>query len=1136
MLHMVLGGAGCGKSAELIAAISGAFQSGAQIRTLVPEPFSYTYDKRLYDRLGAAGFNSIRTGSFRSLTAEILGEIAAAPRDAADDTVKTVILHRILRQLSKDNVLRFYGSQAEKPAFLAEMTAQLTELMQSGSSPEQLMQAAADTTAQSGVLSEKLFDIARIYADYLSELEAHGLRDVLCDPMTAAAAADSTGYLKGTYIFLDEFESFTGDQYAMLEIMLRDAAEVWIALRSDNIDAPDYTRFDAVNQTARRLRKMAKEQNIETDIRLLSTQHRYADASLAHLSRYLYDTKAVPYEGVPAVTICEARDATLEAEYTAAQIRQLLMQGDVRCADIMVVMHDIAAYGALLEAAFQRYEIPYFMDLRRSVLHTAVMKLPLCLLSLAYRTSTEQILLLLKTQLSPLHPAEAAEIENYAYTWDIEGMQWEKPFHPETDPEGRAEIIRQKLMPPILKLRQAARAKEGGAVSGAALCGALYRCMEDMGIPKRVGGLASHMNADGNVQGGRALRRLWNRFTELLDAMHEALADTPVTPQQLSELLTTVLRSNQIPVPPQTLDAVTVQSAAAARYDAPKIVFVLGVNEGLFPADIHASGFFSEQERMLLTGCGVALSRTVRDLCADERLIVYKTLSAPSQRLWLCYPLASENGSRLMPSALLEDVRRLLPEVMSPAYFHHADRMGAGFYVSTKAAAYNSFAEDYEVHPAERAAIREMLQQMPEEAARLERLRRTSDPGRLSVQNPQLMKQLTGETLRMSATQIENTIQCPFKGFCANGLRLYQRQKNNLNPMAAGNLVHYCMERLFREHPERDDFLAMTKADLQAHAKVCAEDFLRENLGGRDARPSRFLQQYDRVTRRMTALLLHTQEEMRQSQFTPDACELVIGRVGGEEGTAPFQLTLQEGTILYLDGKIDRVDIAEQDGQKYLRVVDYKTGKRQFHLGDIFYGLNLQMLLYLFALLDDPAQYPDAKPAGVLYMPSGTPQSQEREDMKPTAEYLSEYFRMSGTVLLDRGILTKMEKEIAGVYIPVQLAAEDAGEGAPQVTGESQVFTVQQLKRLRLHAEEMVRACASLYITGDVAPRPMRKISGDFYADACAYCGYRSICGITEQDTDRMRKPMSPTDAKKAMLEIMNKADEEEQTDEQLDT
>ncbi|MBQ9907186.1 MAG: PD-(D/E)XK nuclease family protein [Oscillospiraceae bacterium] len=1129
MLHLILGGAGCGKSEYLIGRIQSAAEAGNPVRTLVPEPFTYSYDKRLYAALGAVGFNALKTGSFKMLTEEILSEIAAVPRDAADSVTKTVILHSLLRKLAKGNVLQFYGAQAEKPSFLPEMLSQLDELMQSGCEPEDLFQAASDTEQKNGILSAKLYDIARIYADYLTELEARGMRDALRDPVHAAAAADGSCFLRGAHIFLDEFESFTGDQYLMLDVMLRDAAEVWIALRSDDIDAPDFTRFDAVNQTARRLRRMAKSHHLETETVSLTEQYRFHAPSLAHLSRYIYALHQEPYAGVPAVTVCEARDMTLEAEYVAAQIRQLLMQGQLRAADIMVVMHDLSGYGSLLEAAFARYDIPYFMDLRRSVLHTAVMKLPVCLLSLMHRTDTEQIMLLLKTGLIPLESTEAAKLADFAYIWDIDGRAWEQPFAPEMDPEQEMEQLRAKIMQPIRKMHFASLPKDGQPVTGAQLCDALYACMEELEIPKAVVRTAKALHDCGDVSGGRAMRRLWKDMTDILDALYLALEHTELTPQELLDLLTTVLRNNQLPVPPQTLDAVTVQSAAAARYDSPKAVFVMGVNEGQFPADIQDSGFFSEQERAMLDACGVELSRSVRDLCADERLIVYKTLSAASEQLWLCYPLATEDGRHLIPSPLLEEVRSLLPLTAQPPHFVYAANMGAGFYVSTKAAAYYSFVEDYDISLTERASVRAMLESDPEEAARMERLRRRSDLSRLHVQEPLLLKKLGGEKLYMSATQIENKMMCPFMSFCKDNLKLYRPEKKDLSALNVGNMVHDCMERLFREHPDRDDFLAMTQDDLRAHARRCTDDFMTQQLGGRENRPKRFLQQFQRVTGRLYRLLRHTQDEMRQSQFTTDACELTIGRLGDETGTAPYTLTLENGMTLYLHGKIDRVDVTAdaETGEQYLRIVDYKTGlhKKEFKLANVYYGLNLQMLLYLFALLDDPEVYPDAKPAGVLYMPASTPEAQDRENMKDTETYLREYFCMSGTVLHDMGILTKMEEALAGVYIPAKLD-EKATEssGTLTLTKDSQVFTPEQLGRLRTYVEKLVAACAEAYLAGDVEPRPMQGGGNGYYADACAYCKYRSMCGLTADDTDRIRKPQRQDTVKKEMRGILDPA------------
>ena len=1128
MLHMILGGAGSGKSAYLMKQIAADAAADKDVRAIVPEQFGFTYDRLLYDALGARAFNGIITGSFRNLTEELLEQIAAAPRDAADDVMRTVTLHRVLQELVKSHALTLYDRAAAKPGFLSELSAQIRELIQSCVTPKQLVDASDRAEPP---LKYKLTDLARIYADYLDDLEQHGLRDTVCDQSTAAAAADGQHYFRGKTVFLDEFESFTGDQREMLRVMLRDADDFWIALRTDDIDAPEYSRFDAVGQTARWLRRTAKELGVPADVQCMTAQHRFTASSLAHLSANIFVPKAgsIAYEGETAVTVCEAADITLEAEYTAASIRRLLISGQAKAREITVVMHDPDEYASLLEEAFRRYEIPFFLDHRRSVLHTAVMQLPLCLLSLMQRSTTDAVLTLMKTQLSPLSPQHAAELENYAFTWDIEGAQWDRPFAQSTDEQGFCEQARLALMEPILKLRAAVHSGDA-PVTGGRICEALYRCAEDMEIPMRIGGLASKRKDAGDIEGGRALRALWNRFTELLDAMREALLDVPVTAAQLSELFASVLRGNQIAMPPQTLDAVTVQSAAAARYDSPTTVFVLGVNAGVFPADISAGGFFSEQERARLEeSCNISLARSVRDLCADEKLIVYKALSAASQRLWLCYPLADESGTARRPSALIESVRKLLPEL----HFDIAADLGAEFYVTTTAAAYQSFVQDHRVTETEQASVLAMLAQSPENAARLARLARRSDPASLRITDPKRMRALTGNTMQVSATFIDTLAKCPFRAFCKNGLRLYVRQKQNLSPLAGGNLVHYCMEKLFVRHPTRADFLAMSRDGLIDHADRCAKEFLRDSLGGENGRPARFMENYRRMTRRITALLEHTQEEMRQSAFTPDACELLIGKPAGStaKGAAPYTLTLANGITVCLNGRIDRVDIYDNNGQKYLRVVDYKTGRQDFLLANLYYGLNLQMLLYLFALLDDSSCYPGAEAAGVLYMPAGTPRSdRSRNDPTPTADILTDYFRMHGTVLCDRGILSKMEQEIAGVYIPAKLAEGDPGTGDPVLTKDSQVFTPDQLGRLRTYVQSLMCDKLTAYADGDVAPDPMKRTDSgdyDYYADACFHCEYADICGIDPERPQTARTPMKRAEAEAAVRQIMSPPDDE---------
>ncbi|MBR5405715.1 MAG: exodeoxyribonuclease V subunit gamma, partial [Oscillospiraceae bacterium] len=606
----------------------------------------------------------------------------------------------------------------------------------------------------------------------------------------------------------------------------------------------------------------------------------------------------------------------------------------------------------------------------------------------------------------------------------------------------------------------------------------------------------------------------WNRLTELLDILHDALGDTEMPPRTLCDLLTAVLRTNQIPLAPQMLDAVTVQNAAAARYDDDKIVFVLGVNEGAFPASIQQSGFFTESERVWLEMQGVSLSRSMRALCADERLIVYKTLSAPAEHLWLCYSLSGESGSKRTPSALLDEVRRILPHL----HEENADSMGVSFYVSTAAAAYYSYVQDYAVSPDERETVRTLLTGLPGEQERLERLSAQQEPDRLRLTDPKQRKKLFGNTLTVSATQIERAKKCPFMGFCTDNLRLYMRKKQELNPLSSGNLVHLCMERLFRQYQTRDSFLTLTPADLRKHIDLCAADFLNTELGGAEDKDGRFLQNYDRLKSRIVGLLEHTQEEMRQSRFTPDACELVIGRRKEQTGISPYQLTLANGTQLILNGQIDRVDLCEQNGETYLRIVDYKTGHKEFSLADVYYGLNLQMLLYLFAISDDENAYPNIHPAGVLYMPAGAPEpGRPRDDAQPLADYIDAYFRMSGTVLLDRGILSSMEEQIAGVYIPAKLDSADPHTGKPVLTKDSSVFTPPQLANLREYVDQTVADYAEALLAGNVAPNPIRTNG----ADTCSTCGLQSLCGVDLRDRRSARKLPGESAAASAMRRIM---------------
>lgn len=1113
MVHFITGGSGTGKSTALIKALEAYLPDAtARVVTLVPEQYAFTYDKRLYAALGAGGFNSVFAGTFRSLTARILEESTEQALDVASDVAREVTLYRVLREEAPElKVLK--GARSGGTGLLRELAAEIESFIRSGTAPARILQAAEETT---GMLSGKLEDFSKIYARYLTELGARGVRDIRADTRRAAEILrEHAEEIPPALYFLDEFDYFQEDQYALLEEIFPRAEEVYITLRTDCEEpAAGYGRFEVTDGTLRRLTRFLDERHLPWERRALEQPVRFESPSLSHLSRYILTDDAPAFAEQSDVTIVTAPNMTLESDYTAAQIRALMEDG-TRGEDIMVLMHDPQSYGPLLQTAFERYEIPYFLDLHRPPLHTAVMRAPLCVLSLLHRTTTDDVLTLLKTALTALSEDDAARLENYAYEWGVEGQAWERPFPENTDQTGRFEKMRKQLLGPILRAREEIPKRK---TDGAYLCELLYNCLLRMGVPERVGALAARMNREGDVEGGRAVRRLYDRFTELLDAARDAAEGVEMTVLELKSILEAVLALDEIPVPPQTLGAVTAQSAAAARYEAPKYVFVLGCNEGIFPADAEGGGFFTESERVLLAERGLEISGTLEELSAMERLTVAKTLSCASEHLWVGVPRAAESGQQLLESPLIGEIRALLPR--TPEI--RAEECGVSFYVRTKAAAYGCLTRDYEVTETELATVRAYLERNPEEHGRLERLRTLKDPQALRVSDTALMKRLTGPVMRVSPTQIEDTVKCPFLGFLRHGIRIKPRDKHDLNKAQTGSFIHAQLETLFRTK-SREEFLSLTPEQFKDFTEETARKYLEENYGGDEGRSERFLAQYKRLTESLARLLEHTRDELSQSKFYPDACELVIGRAPGgseeDEKIAPYTLTLPNGMQMLLDGKIDRVDTCTVDGRSAIRIVDYKTGTKTFDLGDIYYGLNLQMLLYLFALLEDKTMYPGAEPAGVLYAPAGAPLPGRDPEKQDLDAYISEHFRMKGILLRDRALLSCMEERIEGVYIPAWLAEGDTNEDDIKSTDNvTQILTRAQLQNLRGYVEDLLRTMMDSYLEGNVAPSPLQMNTKGSTSLPCKFCDYADICGASGGAYSRARDK----GAEKKMEAILN--------------
>lgn len=1106
MLHLMTGGAGSGKSTRLAEEIERAIEQNQNVFVMVPEQFSFEYEVRLYRRLGVKRFHQISVFSFTTLAQDLFCRYGGRSGEYASDLTKTILLYQTIRALTKSAALPYFGTQTQKQSFLDSALKLIGELRKAGLSPADF---AAHAETLNDRLRDKTMDLATLYAAYDKALSDHGYKDSLTDISEAAAIANGNDHFRGAAVFLDEFESFTGDQLEMLEGMITEAQDVFVTLRTEDPAAPDFSVFDTTNATYRQLNRLAAQQHVETKRIPCEGTHRFHHADLAHLSRSILRThRAVSDESSEHIRIIEAKNCYEEADFVCAAIRRLVEQKRASFRDIAVVTHQLSEYAGILEAACERYDIPYFLDCKHGVMHTAVMQLITAVIGLIAATvpSTEGMLRLAKTQLLGISCERIHALETYCYTWNVEGAMWLSPF-PDSAPED-LECLRLLLTAPLTALREDCRHAPVQEV-----CRALFVYLQDMEIPSHISGVARTYRDNGFPEEAAALKRLWGDLMELLDTLCTVMADQTLTLPQFRDLLTAMLRGLHYSSPPQTLDSVLIMPAETARFNDPKFTFVLGMNEGYFPSEIHLGGLLSEDEKQTLAESGLCLSRSAQSLVWDERLIAYKTLSSASEGLFLLYPLASEAGTERLPSFLIDQIRALFPNEIR-SYAEHYD---ADFYAATAKAAYYRLVQDSQTDSPEQASVAAALRESPVYAAKLSMLSSLSERPAFALSNPTMLRRVFGDTLPISATKLETYQLCPFSFYLERGLKVSVPQKKEINPLEIGLLVHFCLERILSGCPDKAAFDALSQAEIRTLTQQAAQEYLDTQLGGSFGKDSRFAHNFQRLTAGIPDLIAHLQAELRQSKFRPVAFELTISQ------DAPICLKAPNGVEIRLNGKIDRVDLYEADGKQYLRVIDYKTGGKKLSLANLLYGIDLQMFLYLFALLEPGSPYAGAHPAGVLYVPSGTPKcDRDREQAMDDGDLLrakNKHYRMNGVLLREREVLNAMELGLEGVFLPDPRSKDDPGKGelvlSPKATG---YLTDAQFARLREHARGLLTDMAEKLYAGQIAASPLKRKD----KDPCTYCSYHEICGHEEDGECRTPAP----DAEEQMLRILSGEEE----------
>ena len=1019
MLKLICGPSGAGKTEYLTSCMEADIRAGVRSYLLIPEQQAYISERSLAERLPKNAGLFFEVVSFSGLAEKVFCRYGGVTAESVSGAVSSLLMWHTLATLSP--LLEQYGKSAEGDLTLTNlMLSAIAEMRAGGVSAQALEDAAAQMEAGSA-LQKKLSDLAFIDAAYHAKIEECFGSDPSDKLLRLSTILQQHRYFENCNVYVDSFTSFTVPEYAVLLQILGQANRVSVSLCTDCANSK-LPHFLSVSDTAKQLSHLADRADITVENITLSATNVEKPQALETLERDLWRFSAAktPLADDQSVRLSIASNIYDEAEAAALQICELVADGK-RYGEIAVVVRDLDSYRGILDAALERHGIPYFFSERTDLSSKPIFRLILSALRAVSRNWRQSdIITLLKTGLCGTELRDAAMFEEYVETWHIGGRRflddvWSmNPDGLTTERSPRAEEIldaanrvRRQLMAPLVALSASLRASRRLEDR----CRALYEYLSAIELPSMLASRAKEELSLGQVREAGESLRLYSTLLDTLTTLCRLIPDCELSIEEFISALTLVFSNADLGSIPNTQDSVVIGSADTLRVENIRASILLGLCEGEFPRSVDSDGILTEADKEALEEYGIVLQSRERLRSSEELFYVYRAMSKPSEFLSLFTHAKQTDGSARTPSLAFNRVAFLLdkkPEIIDFAEIRRA----------------RALPTDEELRKPLRASATE------------ERV-----------------------SLRLSQSKIQAFVLCPYRYYSTYSLKL--REKKDSQPSYAddGTFLHYVFEHFLRASLTNDGKLSLpSPEDVEPLADNIIKDYISEVCPfPAESMDNRLLHLYARLRRLSLKMLHEILGEIRTGLFVPTYFEKGIGM--REEGSLPpVRLTLEDGSTVLLNGKIDRVDIYESDEKLYFRVVDYKSGKHTFSLDEVRSGMDIQLILYLFAL---SGAMPNATPAGAQYLFASTE--------KGVTE-----IKRSGLILDEEVISNAVNGQSETVY----------SKGLTKQT-------LDQMHQLQAEMQDAVLSVARRILSGEAEKTPSEK--------ACGFCPVRAECNRAYQ-------------------------------------
>ena len=1087
-LRIIYGRAGTGKSEYCFSEIAKIIEKEKKIYVITPEQFSFNAEKKLMEKLEKKAVLNAEVLTFSRMAYRVLSETGGIINKSLTKCGKAMLIYSILND-NKNN-LKYLNKSDENVDLLITT---ITEFKKHGVTVD-LLKSEIEKTSDD-YLKSKLKDVLVIYESFENKIKDNYIDET--DLLTMLFdKLDETDIIKDSIIFIDEFSGFTYQEYNLIKKFIELAKQVNITICSDSLltsKCPDTDIFYTNKITISKLLKIVEDNNFQLENPIfLNEPKRFKTEELIILEQNLYNNKITNYKKEPLnIKLFLSNNQYSEIENVAKNIRKLVRDEGIRYKDISIITKNIETYSNLVRAIFKSYEIPVFIDEKRSLNQNIIVQYVLAILDiLAQNYSLESVFNYLKLGFLDIDMDDIFKLENYCTKWGIKHNKWKSDFkYGKHDENSKDEVeylndLRKSIINPIIELKQ----KCGNAKETTI---ALYQFLEEQKLIDKINIKEKELEDCGFIDLANEYKESYKIILDILDEIVLIFENETITISKYLQILKIGIKNSGLGKIPGTQDQVIFGDIDRSRSHKVDSIFIIGLNDGVFSNVKKYEGFFGDKDRESLKNDGIELAKGTIENLYEDNFNIYKAFATAERKLFLSYSSSEIEGKTLRPSVVINKVKRIFPNLQEKS-----DIIKKDYEIINEEVTYEELLENI-FNLKEDGSIDEKWFQVynyynskPYWKEKLQKDLKGIDYTNIPKNiDKEIIQKLYGNTLNTSVSRLEKYAQCPFSYYLQYGLKLKEKEELKVKSLDTGSFMHNVIDLFFKKTREEKIGLPSLLVDTNKIVEIVEniiDEIMEQEKSFTFVATAKYKVLLRRLKRIVSKALKYIIEGLVYSEFEIEGTEVEFGR-NAEYNPIQIEM-LESGKRVEITGKIDRIDTAKVEDGKYLRIIDYKSSAKNIDLNEVYAGLQIQLLTYLDAV----CKQKDLMPTGVLYF--NLLEQMVKADNKITEEQIEEEirksFKMKGLIVADIKIIKMHDKNLktgASKLVPATLTT--SGEIYRNRTNG---VTQEEFKVLQEFIFKTIKQISEEILSGNISIKPYNK-NGKV---PCDYCSYKAICGF----------------------------------------